>query len=619
MLQVGFLGDDWFYFDVIARADNALVSFAVYNDRFTRPLVAFVYYLTFTYAGLSPVPGHIIAILVHVANAWLVTLLALRLAPPPNRLIAVGAGSIFLVFAGHSEAIAWLAGLADAVLVPFLIALIVLLDRVLDDPRPLRAMCAGWIVAASAFLAKETAMIAPALAAVYGASRLEAPHVRRRLARTILFVAGVLLICGAYWAFRTYRFGSALAAYGDMGTSEGQRLAIARMFVLRTFVPPGRIAAYLWTHYFDLLIFAGIAAAAGLVVWRDRASLRPLAFVAGALAVALAPVLPLSISLTSTLSERYVYPATVFSAILTAWVIVRLFQPRVMLASAALALVGAANIYYLRQSNRTWIGEDAIFRSVVSGLRRLVADHGPAARSVFFLLNMPDTIERPFVDGGAVWSALRLAPPGWPRADSHVRIVAMHTGRTAADGRVTAHNGRITVDVGPDTIVPEWLHDTEAYSVVARSASRYTIEMKPAVRRAVLAYWAGGEVRFLSEIPATGLPFGSVDLPPADAVCQGSLRFAGWTLGESLPLTVTVSRQQPGGGWTPIGDVTWQAEPRPDVAAAFYDFAAVDRAAWNYSMPCDAVGSSPAAIRVAATDARGRTTVIGTRMVSRAR
>ena len=615
---MGFLGDDWFYFDVIARADNALVSFAVYNERFTRPLVAFIYYLTFRYFGLSPVPGHIVSVLLHVFNAWLVTVLVLRLAPRPNRLIAAGAGSIFLVFAGHSEAIAWLAGLADAVIVPFFVATLLLLDRVLDNPRPARAMCLGWIVAASAFLAKETAMITPALAAVYAASRLEGPHLRRQLSRTIIFVTGVVIICGAYWMFRTYRFGSALGAYADMGTSEGHRIAIGRMFLLRTFVPPGRVAVYLWTHYLDLLIFMGIAAAVCLVVWRDRASWRGLAFAIAALGVALAPVLPLSISLTSTLSERYLYPATVFSAILTAWIIVRLLQPR-LLAVATLVLVAAGNVFYLQRSNRTWVEEDAIFRSVVSGLRQLVSQHGPPARSVFFLLNMPDTIERPFVDGGSVWSALRHTLPEWPQADMHVRVVAMHTGRTAADGRVTTQSGRFTVDVGDNTIVPEWLRDTEAYAVVSRSTNSFTIEMKPSVRRAVVGYWAGGEVRFLSEIPPTGLPFGSVDLPPADPVCQGSLRFAGWALDETGPVTVMVSRQEPDGSWSPVGQIGQPSGARADVTAAFYDFASSDRAGWDYSMPCDALGSSPTAVRVVAADAQGNTTVIGTRVVSKAR
>lgn len=274
VLSVGFLGDDWFFLDVIAKADNALVSFAVFNARFTRPIVAFTYYLNYRYFGLWPVPAHLAAVLLHVFNAWLVCVLTLRLAPRPRRLMGFGAGLIFLLFAGHSEAVAWVAGMADAAVVPFLIGALLLFDRALDAGKPGRWMASGWIVGACGLLGKETAMVLPALAGAFGMSVLHAENWRRRLTRTAIFAGGAALVCAGYWLFRAYRFGSALGAYSGMGTSEGQRIGVARMFILRTFVPPGRVAVYLWVHHLDLVLLAAVATAAGIVAFRDSQSRR---------------------------------------------------------------------------------------------------------------------------------------------------------------------------------------------------------------------------------------------------------------------------------------------------------------------------------------------------------
>jgi len=185
-------------------------------------------------------------------------------------------------------------------------------------------------------------MLLPALALAWGIVPLDRQPWRQRFARTAIFVAGAALVCVAYWLFREARFGSALGAYAGMGTSEGQRVAIARMFVLRTFVPPGRIAVALWAHHLDVMLVAAVAAGVVAVAAIDRGSRPGLAFLAMALAIALAPALPLSISLVNTLTERYIYLATVFSCALTAWVIVRLVRPQAIAAVLVVCIAGDA-------------------------------------------------------------------------------------------------------------------------------------------------------------------------------------------------------------------------------------------------------------------------------------
>lgn len=623
VMRAGFMGDDWFFIDAAAKADSAMVSFMPWNGRFTRPIVTFLYYVSYHRFGLWPVPLHLAVVLMHVLNAWLVSLLVLRLAPPPNRLIAAGSGLIFLLFAGHSEAVAWVAGMADVAVTPFLIGGLLLFDRALADPRPARWLLLAWTAGALGLFAKETAMILPALAAAYGVIAVPSgPDRRRHLIRTAIFVGGALAICLAYWLFRSYRFGSALGAYSGMGTSEGQRLAVARMFLLRAFVPPGRVAVYLWGHYFDLILFAGIAAAGALVALRDRGSRRGLAFVAVALFAALGPALPLSISLATTLTERYLYAATIFSCALMAWVIVRLLRPPVV-AAILIAAVAAVQWRYLHISNRTWIQGDRVFQSVVHGLADLARAHAPRGPAIF-LLNMPDTIDRPFVDGAATIVALRLMPHGMAAPERDVRIVAMHAASgSGGEVRVEQADGRFIVDVGRDTLIDGWLRDTSDYAILERGPHRFTVRPTP-IRRALIAAWSRGQVRLVADLAAASVPFGSLDLPAADAACgDNTLRFAGWALDDEDGVEVRVERDDArrAGSWILLGAAEWRSGTRPDVSAAYPGFASVDRAEWNFGVPCagPAAVPLPARIRAVARDRGGREVVLGSRLVSAGR
>lgn len=623
VMHAGFMADDWFFLNAVSKADNALVAFMVWGGRFIRPLVTLAYYLSYRQFGLSPFPLHLAVVLLHVVNAWLVAVLVLRIAPSPNRLMAFGAGLIFLLFAGHSEAVAWAAGMADAVLVPFLVAALLAFDRGLDDPKPARWMLLAWIAGACGLFAKETALILPALAAAYGVLAGPAQEgSRRRLARTAVFVAGALVIFGAYWIFRTNRFGSALGAYNAMGTSEGQRIAIARMFFLRAFVPPGRIAVFLWVHYVDLLVFAALALVVAMVWWRDRPDRGGLAFVVAALVIALGPALPLSISLATTLTERYLYVATMFSCMLMAWVIVRVVRP-VPLAAVLLAGAAAVQWHYLARSNRTWVEGYDVFQGVVSGLAGIARDHAPLDRTIIVLLNMPDAIDRAGLDGSAASVALRLMKPGIDAPETHLRIVAVHD-RAPGGGvvRVEQAGARFTVDVGPDTLVPAWFHDTDEYSVVEQAPHRFTVLLKPGARRRLVTSWSEGRLQIVAQIEGSGLPFGSVDLPAADATCAGpSVRFAGWALDDVDGVEVFVERDDGRGGWTRLGPAEWRSGTRPDVAAAFRGFQSTDRAEWNYYLPCAGDGALPlpARVRVVARDRDGHEADLGTRLVGAGR
>jgi hypothetical protein len=611
ILGTGFLGDDWMFLDLVSRAEDASVAFAPLNSRYTRPLIVLVYYVQYHVFGLWPIPGHLLVVALHVFNAWLVVQLLLRIAPAPQRLIAFGAGLIFLLFAGHSEAISWLAGMADAAIVPFMLGALLIFDRGLGATRPAASIATAVAVGSCGLVAKETALLLPALAIAWGAARLDVPA-RTRLMRTVAFVAAMGIVCAAYWLFREARFGSALGAYSGMGTSEGQRVDVARMFLLRSFLPPGRAAMKLWQLGGDWWLFGAGIAALAIVAFKDPRSRAGLGFLCVALAISLAPALPLSISLVSTLTERYVYLASVFSCALLAWTIARLMPNRAA-AAAALVVVSLFQWRGLAHSNAAWVRGDEVFRSSVTGVLALAREHAPMSASTILLLNMPDANDRPHVNGAGLPTAVRLSGTELPDPARMLRVVAMHSSSAGITRIAPVREGRrFSVRVAPDGLVDQWLQDTAEYSIATSGPRHFAIDVKPGPRRSLIAYSSEGRVRLAATL--NGTPSGHVDVP-VDVECRGPVRFAGWAIDDQPGLEVIVQSRR-GDAWIDLARPEWKRGTRPDVSQLFAGFPDADRAEWTLDVPC--APEARVDVRVVARDAAGDTAVIGARTIGRA-
>jgi hypothetical protein len=620
ILAVGFLGDDWMFLDLISRAKDASVLFAPLNLRYTRPLIVLVYYLNFHQFGVWPLPAHLIVVLLHVFNAWLVSALVLRIAAPPNRVIAAGAGLLFLLFAGHSEAVAWVAGMADAAIVPFVIGSLLLFDRALRSDRPAGWITLGAAVGLTGILAKETtAVVLPPLAFGFGLVPRASVPARRRIVLTVIFLALLVLGCGTYLYVRTLRFGPTSSTMIGMGTSEGQRVAVARMFMVRAFAPAGWPATMLWVTGRDRWLLAACALAALAIAAFRRGDRGGLLFVLFAFFVAIAPALPFSISLAANLTERYLYLATVFSMILVAWLIVRLLPVRV---AAVAVLVAAAGWqwFYLARSNATWVREDQVFRSIVSGVAEAAERHGSPDTTATVLLNVPDTIYRGCVDAAGLPTALRLG--GAMRdPEGQLRMIAVHQSPANAGPVSVQRRGSVfDVDLGDGALIepPCLLRTTPEYTAEADGAHRLRVRMLPMARRAIIVYASENSVREAGVLP--GHPVGSVDTPANEIACSGdAARLSGWAIDDEEGLAVRIERETPGAeAWTAIGDALWQSGTRPDITTLYHGYPG-SGPAWQFDVPCAALSARGAAVRVRAIarDVSGQEVELGIRTVRR--
>jgi hypothetical protein len=277
-------------------------------------------------------------------------------------------------------------------------------------------------------------------------------------------------------------------------------------------------------------------------------------------------------------------------------------------------LIGAALVQwrYLAKSNAAWVRGGQVFEQAVSGLEEIARTHGPLTHATLLLLNMPDAIDRPFVNGDGVRLALRLTSREIPQPEAQLRIVAMHASTTGRSAVRVAQDGRVfSVDLGPDVLVEDWLRDSPDYAVRSSGPHGFTIEVTPQQRRLLVAYANAGQVTLAAAIDAP--PFGHTDLPSGDVACRdAAVRFAGWALDDEPDASVILEVER-GSVWTPAGVAEWQRGTRPDVSALYPGFPAADRAEWNVSLSCGA--TETARVRVVAIDRAGQRTVIGARTI----
>ena len=330
------MSDDFEFLTIVASASNMTVVFEPLVGRYVRPFVVLMYYVCFRMFGLTAWPYHVAALAPHLLNSYLVFLVARRVLPDRGWLSPFLAGLLFLLFSSHSEAVAWPAGIADPILTTFLLTAFLFYLRGTAAETSAWWIAASWAAMCGAALAKELWVIFPLIVLAHAALLGErTPTSRRRAAALVGCGLATVVI---YLAMRRVVFGSIAGGYAGLGTSirAGIWLMEFRAFVLRCFVPAGTWAVRLWLHV-PLVIWV-LAGAVLIAIARSRAR-RVMLFAGAAMLLALAPVLPLTISVASTESERFTYFATAFSSLLIVAAASTIMRHRVAVSIACALLI----------------------------------------------------------------------------------------------------------------------------------------------------------------------------------------------------------------------------------------------------------------------------------------
>jgi hypothetical protein len=617
-LRAFFVSDDFEFLSIVASARSWLVIFEPLVGRYVRPLVVLTYYVCYRIFGLAAWPYHLASLLTHLAATCLVYLVGLRLfAGPQARFLAFLSGLLFLVFSGHSEAVAWPAGIADPILTVFLLISFLCYLRASEPQAPGRFVVLAFVAMLGAVLAKEAWVTYPGIVLAHALLLGSAePRARRRAAILVAATGATVIV---YLAMRQFVFGSITGGYSGLGTSFGTSLWFAevRAFVLRSFVPSGTWAVRIWRRL-DLIVWPLIA---GILLWRIRGrDGRVVLFTAVATILALLPVLPLTISVSTTESERFTYLATVFSCLLVVGATAAVLRQRALVIVACGVLMLWHGIVLARNTVR-WHEAGEMAHAIIDTYATTVRLRDPGNRQMIFLLNLPDNLMGAYVYRRGFYPAVQLFAPDVAATSGRLVQIASNS-FSSLDGRTAASRmspNRFALDVAPGRFLQTEISSSMWYRTVSLDPASLTVEFTDSIKSALVLHTTAGRIHYVGTAQSKGLPFGFVDTPPGNAVCDAAaLRLSGWALDDSAVARVEIATAGID-GVTSLGEAVWDADARPDVASLLPWFPNSRRAGWHFVLPCAAVrraGDHEVRVEITAIDSDAQGALLGTRLVT---
>jgi len=426
-----FLSDDFVQIGKVLHGDFS-VAWGQSHGGFFRPLFILSYIIDSRLWHTNPLGYHFTNIIIHALNSFLVFKIGQRLlerAQLQTHAIKVAAGAgaaLFLLHPSHNEAVIWISGRADLIATFFCLASLWWYCRfVHNQKRSNLAIALG--MGGAALLAKESAICLPFLVLVVG---LYFGRGRKAWTESSLFIvelAGFLLL-------RAWFLGTLIGGYGA-----GQHLNFAlgwirdRLLeaVIRSVLPtlPFSWSAFLFKplqspmFFIVALGFCALLAVVILVRRKQYSSSerkiqnRFLLVMASLFLISLLPVINLRLSLYSSLGERFLYLPTVFSCLLTSYmltIIIRNWRAWLLLVICLLAFYS----WHLSTANSLWHETAEFTHSIRNDLLSVAPGTEPT------ILNVPDNVRGVPVFHNGLPEALELFGE---RRFEHVEIASFQT------------------------------------------------------------------------------------------------------------------------------------------------------------------------------------------------
>ena len=406
------------------------------------------------------------------------------------------AGGLFLVFGGHAEAVTWIGGMADPLVTLFLLVALLLFLRSLDSIRPVPFLIGSWLSFAAALLSKESAAAFLGLALVGAVLASPAWPDRQRVRRTVIALSVMVLVLVAYFALRKAVLGFTFVTLEGLGTNTNLP-ETARAFVLRSFLPQGSLLSLIWARSLDVYLIAPVVLA---LVWiARRADYRPLLLLALWFGLAVAPVLPLSISIATSETERLIYLPSAFACLLTVWLIDAALKRRWLVVSVTV-LFSLWHLRALDRTNRTWVTAAALTRSQTTSFGQLMREHGRPGQPVF-VMNAADNVRGAYIWRRGFHEALRLTSPDQvaAMAGTHVLSVYQVWDENAPVQVVRKDAGAFELRLASGS-VGGGPSATALYALTNWSPVGFTAEFTPAAGRGLVVYFSPHQARLAGRL-----------------------------------------------------------------------------------------------------------------------
>ncbi len=348
-------------------------------SNYFRPMMTFVYLLTYQIAGAIPFSFHLASLVLNGLAVWLVYYLLRRFSGERVALIAAG---LFALHPVHAESVAWIAAVTDLELTVFYLATFLLFLKLPDSKHAWRAravMCAAF---ALALLSKEQSMTLPVLALIFEHFYREdraTTTVKEKLSR----YGPLWLMAVLYFGIRAFILGGVTKIVLRPNLSWYQTGLSAVALIgqyLGKLIWPAHLTTFYVFHPSDHLIappvLVGLAAIVlcvilFLVLWKQA---HILSFALLWIFATLGPVLNARWMPAAVFGERYLYLPSVAFCWALAWGAVKLwsmgasarFRP---LARAVPALLGIIALLYGARTvthARDWRSDEVLFRRALA-------------------------------------------------------------------------------------------------------------------------------------------------------------------------------------------------------------------------------------------------------------
>jgi len=331
-----------------------------------RPLVLVVFSVGFHLWGLTAWPFHLLNLLLHGLNTWLVYRLVRRWLPGLHESAALAFGLLFAVHPVHVESVAWISGVSDLLATAWFLTALHLFLRYRDRGR---VYVMVWCVVCFVLglLSKETVVVLPLVAALVelgvAAERRRWSPVVALGATAVVYGAVRILIVGA---------GNLQPSVAGLGLFLQYGLVYAKALVipwpLPFFLSAARDAFARWE------IVAGVLTASTMVMMIVRGS-RVARWGGAMFALTLGPALMLAFNSEPVFAGRFLYlPSAGAVVLLAASLPERLFGSgkAIWPAMATVLLVmGALSV----SATRMWLDDLSVIQHAIASAPRAPGPH----------------------------------------------------------------------------------------------------------------------------------------------------------------------------------------------------------------------------------------------------
>jgi protein O-mannosyl-transferase len=166
-----FFNDYVFWDDNIYVKDNADIGdfsvsglktiFTSYYVGCYQPLTMLIYMITYAWAGASPYAYHLVNVLLHLMNVWLVFKLAEKLSG--KQVTAIVVAFLFAVHPMHVESVVWIAELKDVLYTFFYLLSLLMYIRYIESGFKIKLYIYTLLIFTASMLSKSAAVTLPVL------------------------------------------------------------------------------------------------------------------------------------------------------------------------------------------------------------------------------------------------------------------------------------------------------------------------------------------------------------------------------------------------------------------------------------------------------------------------